>query len=136
MYYLPQFFTHRLKQFIFKQHNNLKLILNHPFQNRHQPLFLISSSPGFRANWLMLWVSCDTWPRRKEISSPFRVMASRSLSVSTFAPASPSRVPARDSLACSRSIWSFSALACAWVASVLAFSFPAQPCGLNRSPAG
>ena len=32
--------------------------------------FLISSSPGFRANWLMLWVSCATWPRRNEISSP------------------------------------------------------------------
>ena len=28
------------------------------FQKRHQLFFLISSSPGFRANWLMLWVSC------------------------------------------------------------------------------
>ena len=36
--------------------------LSHHFQNRHHPFFLISSSPGFRANWLMLWVSCATWP--------------------------------------------------------------------------
>ena len=26
------------------------------FQNRHQPFFLISSSPGFNDSWLMLWV--------------------------------------------------------------------------------
>ena len=45
------------------------------FQNRQQPFFLISSSQGFRANWLTLWVSCDTWPRRNDTSSSLALKA-------------------------------------------------------------
>ena len=78
-------------------------------------LLLIFSSPGLRANWLMLWVSwatcregmrshrlSDSWPRGAR-------------STSTFDPASTSLASARSLWDCSTSAWSLSALVCACV---------------------
>ena len=53
------------------------LSINTHLQNRHHPFFLISSSPGLRANWLMLWVSCETWPRRMRSHSSSTIFKDR-----------------------------------------------------------